>query len=154
MLTPRTNAQIALRTEGVSVLIDVSTGRLPVIVHWGDDLGEQTPDDFAALTGAGIPPSGPNLIDEPPTLGVLPEHWTGWVGRPGISGSRQGRDWSPKFTSTEVRLDGVALAAPTDSPTVVNAGRASVEVDAVDEAAGLQLTLLLELTEMEKQAGD
>jgi alpha-galactosidase len=128
------------------VLIDVSDGRLPVIVHWGDDIGEQTGDSFAQQTEAGILPPAPNLVDDPVSLGVLPEHWTGWVGRPGISGSRQGKDWSPKFVSTAVRVDGTELDASEGLPTVVNAGRASVEVEAEDTVAGLRLTLTLELT--------
>ncbi len=90
----------------MSVLIDLSAGRLPAIAHWGHDLGEQSGEDFAGLATAALPPTAPNLVDDPQTLSILPEHWTGWVGRPGISGSRQGRDWSPKFTSVEVRVDG------------------------------------------------
>ena len=141
----RANAQIVLRTEGVSVLLDVSQGRLPALVHWGADLGEQSADDFAGLTAASVPPVAPNLADEPLTLAILPEHWSGWVGRPGLSGSRGGRDWSPKFTSTRVRVDGDEVAA-VESPSVVNAGEATVEVDAEDTTAGLALTLVIELT--------
>ncbi|MET0695340.1 MAG: alpha-galactosidase [Propionibacteriaceae bacterium] len=145
-MSQRTNAYLSLRTEGVSVLVDVSDGRLPTVVHWGDDLGDQTSADFAALAAGGVVPGAPNLVDEPPTLGILPEHWTGWVGRPGISGSRSGRDWSPKFTSVEVRVDGVALDAPAGEPVLVNAGPTRVEVDAEDPEAGLKLTLEIELT--------
>ena len=33
------NCMIALRAEGVSLVIDVTAGQLPAIVHWGADLG-------------------------------------------------------------------------------------------------------------------
>ena len=68
--------------------------------------GNARPADAAALIISNIDPGGPNVVDEPVRLALLPEHWTGWVGRPGLSGSRAGRAWSPKFTATEVRLDG------------------------------------------------
>jgi alpha-galactosidase len=96
----RANAVIALHSEGVSVLLDITQGRLPAVVHWGADLGEVSPQDAEALLLSGIYPMAANVVDEPVRVAVLPEHWTGWVGRPGLSGSRGGRDWSPKFTAT------------------------------------------------------
>ena len=32
---------VSLRTEGVSVLVDLTDGRLPALVHWGAELGDQ-----------------------------------------------------------------------------------------------------------------
>ncbi len=136
---------IALRTEGVSVLLDITDGQLPAVVHWGADLGEIETADVEALLATGIAPVGPNIVDEPVRLSLLPEHWTGWVGRPGLSGSRGGRDWSPKFTSTAVRVDGEAVPGITE-PAVVNAGPALVEVEAIDEVARLSLVIRIELT--------
>ena len=78
---------------------------------------------------------------------VLPEHWTGWVGRPGLRGSRGGADWSPQFTSTAVRLNGTPIPSGAEGPAVVHAdGPAVVEVDAVDAIARLGLTVTVELT--------
>ena len=131
------NAYIALHTEGVSVVLDITDGRLPAIVHWGAELGELTSADVAALRLGNVAPRANNTIDEPIRLAVLPEHWTGWIGRPGISGSRSGRDWSPKFTATAVRVDGRELPSPDGEAEVVNAGPATVEVRAVDEVAEL-----------------
>ena len=79
----RANCVIALRSDGVSVVLDVSAGQLPAIVHWGADLGVLDPADAAALIISNIDPGGPNVVDEPVRLALLPEHWTGWVGRPG-----------------------------------------------------------------------
>ena len=31
---------VSLRTEGVSILVDLTGGRLPALVHWGADLGD------------------------------------------------------------------------------------------------------------------
>ena len=42
-MTERANCVIALRSEGVSVVLDVSAGQLPAILHWGADLGSARP---------------------------------------------------------------------------------------------------------------
>src|SRR5215218_4094861 len=141
----RANSVIALRSEGVALVLDISNGQLPAIVRWGADLGTLELADVEALILSNIDPGGPNVVDEPVRLAVLPEHWTGWVGRPGLSGSRAGRAWSPKFTATDVRVDGKPVINGEDGATVVNAGVASVAVDAVDEEAQLQLQITIEL---------
>jgi alpha-galactosidase len=142
----RANCVITLRSDGVSLVLDLSAGQLPAIVHWGPDLGALELADAQALIVSNIDPGGPNIVDEPIRLAILPEHWTGWVGRPGLSGSRAGRAWSPKFTATGVRVDGESVIAAAGQATMINAGPASVEVDAVDEVAELQLLITIELT--------
>src|SRR4029079_4796366 len=75
----------------------------------------------------------------PPRRAVLPEHHDAWSGRPGLTGSRAGRQWSPVFTVTETLVDGVPV------PGYVSAGAARVEYRATDEAAGLRLALVVAL---------
>lgn len=140
-----TNAWVALRSAGVLALLDVTGGRLPALVHWGSDLGDLDAAAAIALTSTGVPPLAPNQVDEPVRLALLPEHWTGWLGRPGISGSRQGRAWSPQFTVTALRVAGAAVGAREDTPALIEAGAAAVEVDAADARAGLGLQLTVEL---------
>ncbi len=135
---------IALRAEGVSLVLEVRPQGLPAVVHWGADVGPLGPADAAALLVSDVHPQANNGMDEPVRLAVLPEHWTGWTGRPGISGSRAGRDWSPRFVTTAVRVDDAAVGFESD--TLLDLGPASVAVDAVDETARLALTLTLELT--------
>jgi alpha-galactosidase len=140
------NAFVALRAEGVSVVLDLAAGRLPAVLHWGADLGELTAADVAALALTGVHPIAPNMVDDPVRVAMLPEHHTGWVGRPGLSGSRGGRDWSPKFVTTALLVDGVEVAAHVAEPSLLALGRAALEVRAVDVSAGLELALDIELT--------
>ena len=145
-MSKRADCVIALRSDGVSLVLDVSAGQLPAIVHWGADLGTLELADVQALILANIDPGGASVVDEPFRLAVLPEHWTGWVGRPGLSGSRAGRAWSPKFTASEVRINGNPVSGTEERATVINVGLASVAVDAVDEVAQLQVQITIELT--------
>ncbi|HEY3410225.1 MAG TPA: alpha-galactosidase, partial [Propionicimonas sp.] len=140
------NTYVHLRSDDLSVVLDLSGGRLPSIVHWGGDLGELTAADVVTLAHAGVHPIVANIVDEPLRIGLLPEHHTGWVGRPGISGSRRGQDWSPKFTSTGLRIDGGAVEAGAEQPSLLTRGASSLEVTAVDEVAGLELVIGIELT--------
>ncbi len=163
-MTETVNAYVVLRAEGVGVVLDLADGRLPAIAHWGVDPGELTLADVTDLVRAGAQPIAPNIVDEPERVSVLPEHRTGWMGRPGLSGSRAGRDWSPKFVTRALAVnphplvESPPLAEPhplvepvetppggSTEPTLITLGTGSVEVTAVDEVAGLELVLTIEL---------
>ena len=128
------NAYVLLRTEGVGALVDLTDGHLPSLSYWGADLGELTTADAAATARASEFPGAANISDDPVHLALLPEHWTGWLGRPGLAGSRSGRDWSPKFSTTGLRVDGAT--ADTDGSLIATEGPTVLEVDAADEVAG------------------
>ena len=136
---PAVNTFIHLRTEGVSVVVESTMGQLPAIVHWGPELGGIDIDACRVLAASFTTPVGSNLPDEPIRLSLMPEHWTGWVGRPGLSGSRGGRSWSPRFTVTSIEVDGRPAEGYLES------GPASLVFAAVDEVAGLGLDISLEL---------
>ena len=144
------DARVVLRTDavtdgtgpGVSVLVDVSGGALPAILHWGADLGPLDADAFAEVMIGSEPTLDNNSVDQVVRLSLLPEQRVGWVGRPGLSGSRAGRDWSPWFVSGQVVLDGEIVTPDVDA---VSVGR-RLEVRAADPNAGLQLDLVIELT--------
>lgn len=90
MTTTPVHAFVHLRSEGVSVLLDCTRGRLPALAHWGADLGEVSAADALRLVEGGVHPIPQNIADEPVRVALLPESWTGWAGRPGLSGSRAG----------------------------------------------------------------
>ena len=149
-MTESVNACVALRADGVGLVLDATCTGLPAVAHWGPDLGELSESDARGLILGGVEPVMANLVDEPVRLALLPEHWTGWVGRPGLSGSRAGRDWSPKFRTVALRIDGQPVAVEDTSvgggPIVINrTGPAVVEADAVDDVAQLSVTIVVEL---------
>lgn len=135
------DALIALRAGGVSLLLDVAAGQLPAVMYWGGDLGVQTAADWQALRLAQELPALNNGVDDPLRVAVLPEGRTGWSGRPGLSGSRAGRDWSPKFEVTALDVDGQAI-----NGGVHNQNSGMVRALARDEEAGLELELWIELS--------
>ena len=76
--------------------------------------------DAETMVLAGVAPIVPNVVDEPVRVAILPEHWTGWVGRPGLSGSRQGRDWSPRFTTRSLHVDDQPVEAGSTRPSLLS----------------------------------
>lgn len=122
-----------LRAAGVSLVLDCEGPRLPRIVHWGVDLGDLDVATLQELVRAEIQAVVSNVPDQPITPSVLPEHATGWMGLPGLLGHRGGQAWSTLFTVRSVasRIDGN--------------GTQQVTVDATDEAAQLDLGLVVEL---------
>ncbi|GAA2124526.1 alpha-galactosidase [Arthrobacter humicola] len=77
-----------LRRSGTSLLVDFSTGE-PAMLHFGADLGPALPD--LSLLGDAVPHSA---LDIPVTLGLIPQASSGWRGRPGLRGHRNGQAFS------------------------------------------------------------
>ncbi|WP_138316455.1 alpha-galactosidase [Rhodoluna limnophila] len=114
-----------LSADGVSVIIDLSTGR-PVVLHWGADLGSAI--DAKSLLSAmqeGLPHSDLDAFQNP---GIWRENSRGYLGRPAVQGHRDGQDWSQMFDITEV-----------------SAGENTLFVRSADLAAGLEVTANFEL---------
>ncbi|MDQ0726635.1 alpha-galactosidase [Microbacterium sp. W4I20] len=132
---------VHLAAAGVSVVLDVTEGRLPSIVHWGAGLGEQTFDDVVSLAVAAVEPSAGNVVDAAVRVGVLPEHHAGWEGKPGLVGHREGTSWSPRFVLERIELDGSAVS----DGGLIETGAALLVFHAHDPEAGLGLALELEL---------
>ena len=129
---------IVLTADSVGLVLDATGGRLPAIVHWGAALRA---DDRRAGRRAGqaaVPVIGSNNAGRPAAPGRA-------AGAPhrvdGPSGARRARaaDGSgrPRSAVTAILVDGVPVTG------YVTAGAASVEFRAVDEAAGLRLTLVV-----------
>ena len=126
---------LALSAADVTLVLDLSDGALPAVVHWGPVIEALTPADLPALAATGVALNGPNDIDSPRRLAVLPELARAWAGRPGLEGSRDGRAWSAAFTVERVTLDG----EPVTQSLVGGPGR--LDIAATDAEAGLGLAL-------------
>ena len=136
---------IHLTAGGVSVLLDLSGAQLPTVTHWGAALGDLAAEDARAVALADIRPATPGTPDVPVRVALLPEQRTGWVGRPGISGSREdGSAWSPVFTVSDVSVSDGATEASGDLFTLPEGG--AVAISAHDPVAALSLTVEVELS--------
>jgi len=125
---------VHLRAGGVSLVLALDDGaRLPRMAHWGADLGpldEAGLDALAEVTR--LQPIG-NPVDGEMLVSVVPEQSSGWLGTPGLAGSRHGAAFSSRFEVGGVRLE----QAP--------AGWAHrVVVEAEDAESGLALLLEVE----------
>jgi len=94
-VTTTDDPAVHLRGGGTSLVIQVSDGRLPRILHWGDDLGDLTPADVAAMVRTARPAVGDSAVTYPQPIPVLPQLAEGWLGRPGLVGDTDGTRWAP-----------------------------------------------------------
>ena len=138
-VTSPSETVVHLHRAGCSLLLEITDGALPAVVHWGGELEPQTAESAHHLVLATRTHAGPNAVDTAVRVALVPEHSTGWVGRPGLRGSRGGVGWSTRFTVTSVTLDG----APVDG--FVDAGPGLLVVEAEDAEAQLGLRIELEL---------
>ncbi|WP_022910530.1 alpha-galactosidase [Aestuariimicrobium kwangyangense] len=125
--------RILLTSEKTVVALKISRGDLPAVLHWGDPLGDLSVDQFEAmdsvLGGSGMNNGVPADFHR---TALVPETWMGWTGRPGLSGSRSGKDWAPKFVVNQVLLDGSEAdpdAVATGHVLQVRAGCASTRLE-------------------------
>ncbi len=136
----RETRSIAMRSNGVALVLDISDAHLPAVLHWGADVGSLSEDDVAILQLASVNPTGLNQVDLPVRASMLVEQWTGWMGRPGLRGSRQGRAWSPRFATHSITVDGVAHPGG-----LVETGEAVVRIEALDAFSELALSQTIEM---------
>jgi len=111
------------------VVVDVATAT-PTVVHWGQPLGDSP--ELDALDGALDRPEVAGALGTVAPISVVPLHADGFVGRPGLAGRRGGgHDWAPRFVPTSHRLvDGV------------------LTVEALDDAASLELTTVISVDDV------
>ena len=123
---------IHLRAGGTSAVIDLTTPGFPAIIHWGDDLGALSESRLADLAVAARPQRVSGALDTPSRLSIVPLESAGWQNEPGLIGSRQGRDFSPRFPAADV-LDQTATSVTLSADDDVSQLRLASTLS-VDEA--------------------
>jgi len=117
---------IRLRGQDIDVVVDLDRG-VPVIVYWGATLVADV--NIETLRAAGERPIVAGAPDVVTPISIVPEHGSGFSGRPGLSGHRPGGTaWAPRFSAASGTVEGPRLS-----------------VIAHDEVADLALTIVIEL---------
>src|SRR3954471_4495028 len=88
---------VHLRRGGTSLLVRLGDRLLPSVLHWGQDLGDLSGASSRDIISALNMPVIDSVISAQELVSVLPQHSYGWLGRPGLLGSRQGKAWSVAF---------------------------------------------------------
>jgi alpha-galactosidase len=104
---------IHLRGRTADVVLDTSTG-VPTIVHWGAPLGDIDPSSIGTALER---PIAHGMLDVVAPVSIVPEHGSGFQGRPGLAGHRRGGTaWSARFAPAGVsEIDhGVVVSAVDD----------------------------------------
>lgn len=117
----------------VDVVVDLSTGA-PTVLHWGAPLSAPGDSrvDLGALVAALARPVTSGGLDLVAPISVVPEHGSGFDGRPGLMGHRRrGTAWSPRF------------GQHPDRPNEVSEHR--IVAHALDPVAELELITEIEL---------
>jgi alpha-galactosidase len=131
---------VHLRHESVSVIADTATG-VPTILYWGAPLGADVePTSVVAALQRPVPHGA---LDVVAPCSIVPEHGSGWSGRPGLAGRRHdGTGWAPRFVpaadpfASKHRFIVAAIAQP-DGLTIST----SLELEPASGALLVQLTV-------------
>jgi alpha-galactosidase len=133
-------ALLHMRAQGVSALMQLKPTGLPVILHWGADLGDLDGLSAEALLAA----FGPTSLDPLPSMmsSLVPESSAGWNSRAGLAGSHDGHTSAACFTRSHARL----MSDTPVAPGLTEVGADTVIIEAEDPVNGLSLDLALQLT--------
>jgi alpha-galactosidase len=133
-------ALLHMRAQGVSVLMQLMPTGLPVILHWGADLGDLDGLSAEALLAA----FGPTSLDPLPSMmsSLVPESSAGWNSRAALGGSHDGHTSAACFTRSHARL----MSDTPVAPGLTEVGADTVIIEAEDPVNGLSLDLALQLT--------
>jgi len=107
---------VHLRRGGTSVVLRLDDRALPCVLHWGPDLGETDDGALAGLLPALGMPFVDSVIMAQEAVALLPQHSSGWQGRPGLLGSRDGRAWSVAFDAVVHEVSEAGSEAWPDGP--------------------------------------
>lgn len=134
--TPESHAPMSvhLRRGGTSVVVNVPDAGVPQVTYWGEDLGALTDPQLRDLVAAQVPSIVSGTADLPPVLSMVPLQSEGWLGTPGLVGSRAGKGLFPAFRALSVEID------ESDEP-------ARIAVALRDDEAQLDLSVEVELTD-------
>ncbi|WP_265520332.1 alpha-galactosidase [Oerskovia flava] len=136
--SPAAPGLLHLRAAGVSLVLDTRGPLLPRVLHWGADLGDVPDAELDEVFRTSVPPVASGSTDTPVPLSLVPEQSAAWLGTPGLTGHRDGADFSTAFavTSVETEHDTERDGAPVAHRVVTRA---------TDAVAGLDLRLDLEV---------
>lgn len=127
-----------LRRGGTSVVLRLEDTELPCLLYWGTDLGDAETGPILEATAR---PVGDSVVYANPVVALLPRHSSGWLGRPGLVGSRAGRSWSVTFDAvTHEVAEAGTPRWPDGAP-----GAVRVRSTGTDAVNGLVVTTELEL---------
>jgi alpha-galactosidase len=130
-----------MRAQGVSILLQLKPTGLPVILHWGADLG-----DLEGLTRGGLLAAfGPTGLDSMPEMmsSLIPESSAGWSSRAALAGSHDGRASAASFTRSHAHL----ISDSPLRPGLIEVAADTVIIEAEDPVNGLNLDLAIQLTD-------
>jgi len=125
---------VHLRADGVSLVVDLRPD-VPVVLHWGSDLGPLSEPSLHVLADTGGAAQLRNAPDAPRVFSLLPTEVEGWSGVPALAGHRGGTATTPRPRT---------VSATVDQPDR-KGGR--IVVDLLDEVSRLTIRLTVRLTE-------
>jgi alpha-galactosidase len=129
-----------MRAQGVSLLMQLRPTGLPVILHWGADLGDLDGLSAEALLAA-FGPTGPDPL--PSTMSSLvPESSAEWSSRAALAGSHDAHTSAASFTISRARL----ISDTRVLPGLTQVGADTAIIEAEDPVNGLSLDLAIQLT--------
>jgi alpha-galactosidase len=134
-MTPDSSDWFHLRRAGTSVLVRLAGG-VPVVLHWGADLGELTAEDAAAVAASLDRTVNHSSLDTPRVQPLLPDPATGWTGTPALTGHRVGGSATavtPSFVNwvVEASGDGATVSARDGACGLAVEGRLTLDAAGV-----------------------
>jgi alpha-galactosidase len=137
---PHVTFRAHLRAAGTSILVvgcaaapdQTENGTVPVLLHWGADLGSLTDSDVTDLVRVqAVRPPG-SALDQLRWTGLLPQSSGGFTGTPALEGARPVAPaaWQPRWSGWELTQDEHEMSLTAADPDCGLAVRVELEITA------------------------
>ena len=152
------------RAAGVSLLVALvgeprdaagsASGPVPVVLHWGADLGELDLADVAAIVEGRRDWAPHSAIDSPTWLSAAPELSRGFTGTPALEvwRAQPGSAWAPLLGQWTLSAEGTGPVRLTGSDGELGV-RVAVELELTEEGLLLASTELTNTAETDLEVG-
>lgn len=127
---------IHLRNGGTSLCLRITERGVPQVIYWGTDLGYLSSAQCEEISKSQYSAVVSGTSDIPPLFSLVPQQSEGWIGTPGLIGSRQSGALFSAFIPIDVQTDGQGT----------NGAPSEVTVTLHDEEADINLTIAVEVT--------
>ncbi|WP_234992771.1 glycoside hydrolase family 36 N-terminal domain-containing protein [Varibaculum vaginae] len=127
---------IHLRNGGTSLCLRITEQGVPQVIYWGADLGYLSSKQCEEISKSQYSALVSGTSDVTPLFSLVPQQSEGWIGTPGLIGSRRSVALFSAFVPVDIHTDGQGTnGAPSEVKVTLHDAEADINLSVLVEVA-------------------